>query len=95
MSVRNSGLALLIAAACFPVSGAHAAVLLPRLDATGEQCSAFIETARPGVDVTVPDGAVYRSLAQARQDALNRCSLTNLAEAGWGPCHTSCVPLDR
>jgi hypothetical protein len=105
MSVRKSSLALtspthlplasLIAAACFTVSVAHAAVPLPELDATGEQCSAFIETDRPGGDVTVPDGAVYHSLGQARRDALDRCSLTNLAEEGWGPCHTWCAPVDR
>jgi hypothetical protein len=105
MSVRSWSLALglpthlplacLIAAACFAVSAAHAAIPLPETEAEGEQCSAFIETDRPGGDVTVPDGAVYHSLVQARRDALNRCSLTNLAEEGWGPCHTWCVPVDR
>jgi hypothetical protein len=100
MSFRNSSLALTkrlsaatfivaaVAGTCFEVSAAHAAV------ARGEQCSAFIETARPGVDVTVPYGPVYQSLAKARQDAFSRCSLTNLAEEGWGPCRTWCVPVD-
>jgi hypothetical protein len=46
--------------------------------------------------VTVPNGAVFRSLGEARKDALNRCSLTNLAEEGWGAtCQTWCVPVDR
>jgi hypothetical protein len=92
MSFRNSTLALTlaVAGACFAGSMAHAAV------SEGEQCSAFIETARPGVDVTVPEGAIYRGLEEARKDALNRCSLTNLAEEGWGAlCRTSCVPVDR
>ena len=90
MSFRNSTLALAVAGACFASSLSHAAVY------EGEQCSAFIETSRPGVDVTVPYGAVYRSLGQARKDALNRCTLTNLAEEGWGQlCQTWCVPVDR
>jgi hypothetical protein len=92
MSFRNSTLALTlaVAGACFAGSVAHAAV------SEGEQCSAFIETVRPGVHVTVPLGAVYRSLGEARQDALNRCSLTNLAEEGWGQlCRAWCVPVDR
>jgi hypothetical protein len=43
-------------------------------------------TGHPGINVTVPNGAVFRSLEEARKDALNRCSLTNLAEE---------VPVDR
>ena len=90
MSIRNPTLALAVAAACFAGSLAHAAV------SEGQQCSAHIQTARPGVDVTVPYGAVYRSLGQARKDALNRCSLTNVAQEGWGQlCQTWCVPVDR
>jgi hypothetical protein len=92
MSFRNPTLAptLAVAGAYFAGSIAHAAV------SEGEQCSAFIETARPGVDATVPNGPVYRSLGEARKDALNRCSLTNLAEEGWGAlCQTWCVPIDR
>lgn len=91
MSLRNStvALTLAVAGACFAGSVAHAAV------SEGEQCSAFIETAHPGIDVTVPDGAVYRSLGEARNDALTRCSRTNLAEEGWGTlCQTWCVPVD-
>jgi hypothetical protein len=92
MSFRNSTLALTlaVAGACFAGSVAHASVF------EGEQCSAHIQTAHPGIDVTVPDGAVFRSLGEARNDALNRCSLTNLAEEGWGAsCQTWCVPVDR
>jgi hypothetical protein len=40
-------------------------------------------TGHPGINLTVPYGAVFRSLEEARKDALNRCSLTNLA---WGQC---------
>ena len=78
MSFRNPTLvlALAVAGAILADSVAQAAV------SEGEQCSAFIETSRPGVDVTVPNGAVYRSLGEARKEALNRCSLTNLAEEG-------------
>ena len=62
----------------------------------GEQCSAHIMTGHPGINVTVPSGAVFRSQEEARKDALNRCSLTNLAEEGWGAtCQTWCVPVDR
>ena len=92
MSFRNSTLALtlVVAGACFAGSVAHAA------GSVGEQCSAFIETGHPGVDVTAPYGAVYRSLGEARKDAIDRCSLTNLAEEGWGSlCRTWCVPADR
>jgi hypothetical protein len=90
MSFRNSTLALALAVAgAFAGSVAHAAV------SDGEQCAAFIETARPGGDVTVPYGAVYRRPGEARKDALNRCSLTNLAEEGWGPCQTWCIPVDH
>jgi hypothetical protein len=82
MSFRNSTLALTlaVAGACFAVSVAHASVF------EGEQCSAHIQTAHPGIDVTVSNGAVFRSLGEARKDAPNRCSLTNLAEEGWGRC---------
>lgn len=92
MSFRNPILALTLALAGAGFAGplAHAAL------SEGEQCSAFIETSRPGVDVTVPDGAVYPSLGKARKDALNRCNLTNLAEEGWGSlCRTWCAPVDR
>ena len=90
MSFRIATLALSVAGACFAGSAAHAAV------SDGEQCSAFIETSHPGVDATVPYGAVYASLQEARKDALNRCSLTNVAEEGWGQlCKTWCVPVDR
>ena len=61
----------------------------------GDKCTAFIETARPGGDVTVPYGDVYRTLAEARKDALNRCSSTTLAQDGWGPCRTWCVEVDH
>jgi NAD binding domain of 6-phosphogluconate dehydrogenase len=57
----------------------------------GEQCLAFIMTSRPGGDASVPYGGVFHTLNKARQDALNRCSLTNLAQEGWGPCRTWCV----
>lgn len=79
---------LAVVGLCFAGSVAHAAVF------KGEQCLAFIETTRPGVDVMVPYGAIYRSLREARKDALHRCSLTNLAEDGWGPCRPWCVPID-
>jgi hypothetical protein len=100
MSIRNSTLALTLAVALACSSGsvahaAHAAVSLPELDAAGDQCLAFIMTSRPGGDANVPYGAVYGSLDEARQNALNRCSLTNLAEEGWGPCRTWCVPAER
>jgi hypothetical protein len=57
----------------------------------GEQCLAFIMTSRPGGDASVPYGGVFQTLNEAQQDALNRCSLTNLAQEGWGPCRTWCV----
>jgi len=63
--------------------------------AQGRLCTAFIETARPGGNITVPYGEVYRTLAQARRDALNRCNQTNLAQEGWGPCKTWCEQVDR
>jgi hypothetical protein len=56
-----------------------------------EQCLAFIMTSRPGGDASVPYGGVFQTLSDAQQDALNRCSLTNLAQEGWGPCRTWCV----
>jgi hypothetical protein len=61
----------------------------------GRQCTAFIKTARPGGNVTVPYGYVYRTLAKARLDALNRCSRTTLAQDGWGPCKTWCEEVDQ
>jgi hypothetical protein len=61
--------------------------------AGGEECTASIETSRPGGVASVPYGNVYRTLAKAREDALNRCSLTTLAQDGWGPCRTSCVEV--
>jgi hypothetical protein len=87
MSFRNSTLALTlaVAGACFAGSVAYASVF------EGEQCSAHIMTGHPGINVSVPNGAVFRSLEEARNDALNRCSLTNLA---WGAmCQTWCVPV--
>jgi hypothetical protein len=57
----------------------------------GEQCFAFIETSRPGGDASVAYGGVFQTLKEAQQDALNRCSLTNLVQEGWGPCRTWCV----
>jgi hypothetical protein len=63
--------------------------------AGGEECTAFIETSRPGGVASVPYGNVYRTLATAREDALNRCSLTTLAQDGWGPCRTWCVEVGR
>ena len=92
MFFRNSMLALTlgVAGTCFAGSVAHSA------GSVGEQCSAFIETDRPGVDVTVPYGAVHRSLAKARREAFDRCSLTEVAEEGWGQlCRTWCIPADR
>ena len=92
MSFRDSTLALTlaVAGACFAGSVAHASVF------EGEQCSAHVMTGHPGINVTVPNGAVFRSLEEARNDALVRCSLTNLAEEGWGTtCQTWCVPVDR
>ena len=59
----------------------------------GDECMAFIETSRPGGATGVPYGNVYRTLAKAREDALNRCSLTTLAQDGWGPCRTWCVAV--
>jgi hypothetical protein len=59
----------------------------------GDECTAFIETGRPGGAAGVPYGNVYRTLAKARKDALNRCSLTTLAQDGWGPCRTWCVKV--
>jgi hypothetical protein len=61
----------------------------------GRLCAAFIETARPGGNVTVPYGDVYRTLTAARRDALNRCGQTNLAQEGWGPCRTWCEQVAR
>lgn len=61
----------------------------------GEECTAFIETARPGGDVTVPYGKVYRTLTKARKDARHRCRATTLAQEGWGPCRTWCVEVDH
>lgn len=57
----------------------------------GEQCLAFILTGRPGGATSVPYGDVFQTLKEAQQDALNRCSLTNLVQEGWGPCRTWCV----
>jgi hypothetical protein len=96
MAFRNSTLALMLAVAfaSFTDSVAHAAVSLPEPDAERDQCLAFIQTGRPGGEANVPYGAVYRGLEEARQDALNRCSLTNLAEEGWGPCRTWCIPAE-
>ena len=59
MSFRNSTLALTlaVAGACFAGSVAHAA------GSVGEQCSAFIETGRPGVNSpspTAPSIAAWR-----------------------------------
>jgi hypothetical protein len=59
----------------------------------GDECTAFILTGRPGGAASVPYGNVYRTLAEAREDALNRCSLTTLAQDGWGPCKTWCVSV--
>ena len=92
MSFRNLTLALILAVTkgCFAGYAAYAAVT------EGEQCTAFIQTAHPGVGVTIPYGSVYRSLGEAQNDALNRCNQTNLAKEGWGPyCRTWCVPVDR
>jgi hypothetical protein len=62
--------------------------------ATGDECLAFIESARPGVSASVPYGAAYNSLAKARQDALARCRQTNLAQEGWGGlCDTWCARI--
>src|SRR5271167_3388421 len=61
--------------------------------AAGDECFAFIETARPGASASVPYGRAYRSLAKARQDARRRCAQTNLAQEGWGPCNTWCVQI--
>jgi hypothetical protein len=60
----------------------------------GERCLAFIMTSRPGGAASVPYGDVFQTLKEAQQDALNRCSLTNLAQEGWGPCRTWCVKAD-
>lgn len=60
----------------------------------GVKCMAFIETSRPGGAVTVPYGNVHRSAAKARKDARNRCSLTTLAQDGWGPCRTWCEEVN-
>jgi long-subunit fatty acid transport protein len=62
MTFRNSTLALTlaVAGACFAGSVAHASIF------EGEQCSAHIQTAHPGIDVTVSNGAVFRSLAACR-----------------------------
>ncbi len=82
-------LTLAVAGACFAGSIANAAIT------EGEQCTAFIMTARPGEHVTVPYGKVYSSLGEAQKDALERCSQTNLGEDGWAPyCRTWCVPSD-
>jgi hypothetical protein len=35
----------------------------------GEQCSAFIETGRPGGDASVPNGDVFPTVKEAEQDA--------------------------
>jgi hypothetical protein len=59
----------------------------------GDECMAFMLTGRPGGATGVPYGNVYRTLAKAREDALNRCSLTTLAQDGWGPCKTWCVSV--
>lgn len=58
---------------------------------TGERCMAFIQTGHPGGAVSVPYGNVYRTLADARKDAVNRCSQTTLAQEGWGPCRSWCL----
>jgi hypothetical protein len=57
----------------------------------GEQCLAFILTGRPGGATSVPYGDVFQILKKAKQDAINRCSQTNLVQEGWGPCRTWCV----
>jgi hypothetical protein len=59
----------------------------------GDECMAFMLTGRPGGATGVPYGSVYRTLAKARADALNRCSLTTLGQDGWGPCKTWCVSV--
>jgi hypothetical protein len=59
----------------------------------GDQCMGFIMTGRPGGDAGVPYGAVYPTLAEAKQDAINRCSRTNLAEEEGTAevCKTWCI----
>jgi hypothetical protein len=61
----------------------------------GDKCMAFIQTTRPGIDVSVPYGNVYPTLAEAREEAANRCSQTSLAQDGWGPCKTWCVKVNH
>jgi hypothetical protein len=61
----------------------------------GDECMAFIMTGRPGGDAGVPYGNVYHTLVEAREDARNRCSLTTLAQDGWGPCRTWCVAVGQ
>jgi hypothetical protein len=62
--------------------------------AAGDECAAFIESARPGVSASVPYGRAYRSFAKARDNALSRCRRTNLAQEGWGSlCDTWCVQI--
>jgi hypothetical protein len=63
--------------------------------AYGDECTAFIQTSRPGGAASVPYGNVYRTLAEAQKDALDRCSLTTLAQDGWGPCRTWCTEVGR
>lgn len=59
----------------------------------GDQCMGFIMTGRPGGDAGVPYGTVYPTLEEAEQDAIYRCSQTNLAEEeGWVEvCKTWCI----
>jgi hypothetical protein len=53
----------------------------------------FIMTGRPGGDAGVPYGAVYPTLEEAKQDAIDRCSKTNLAEEEGSAevCKTWCI----
>jgi hypothetical protein len=79
-----SGLSFSTSAWCAALDGSSSSA--------GDQCMGFIMTGRPGGDAGVPYGADYATLAEAEQDALNRCDQTNLAEEGWSEaCKTWCV----
>ena len=62
----------------------------------GYECSAAIQTGRPGINVSVPGGTIFRSLASAREDALTRCYHTSLGEEGWAPlCKAFCNRVEK
>ena len=95
-SARRKRIPLLFSLACIGVSLSTSAWCRAPDESRltgGGQCMGFIMTGRPGGDAGVPYGAHYPILAEAEQDAINRCSQTNLAkeEGSAEVCKTWCI----